>query len=211
MSICYAIKKRNDFIVRYSDRVPKFLLSRDIYLNRLPIDTSDIVFIGDSQTQFFSLTEEFNNIHIKNRGIIGDSSIGLLYRLSYITKSKPKKIFIQIGLNDVLHGTNPQIIADNILKIINRIKNDSPLTKIYIQNILPSSIKIGNRPIIQEIRQINASIYRFTQQTNVTYIDLFSQFEINDKLNEKFNSGDDMHLNSEGYKKWVEIVKPYVL
>jgi lysophospholipase L1-like esterase len=209
--LCYALKKRNDFLIEYTNTAPRYLLGRNIYLARLPIDSTDIVFVGDSETQFFLLNEEFNNCHLKNRGIMGDTSDGLLFRLSSVTDGKPQKIFIQIGINDLLRGISPTTIAINLKKIIDRIKRDSPRTKIYVQSIFPSNAIVNSRSITPQIKQTNEVIYKTTQTSNVKYIDLFSVFSIDDQLNKKYDAGDGQHLSGEGYKEWVDIIKSDVL
>lgn len=48
-------------------------------------------------------------------------------------------------------------------------------------------------------------------QENLTYIDLYSHFvdEETGKMNVEYTN-DGVHLLGKGYKKWVEIIKPYV-
>ncbi|RZA01175.1 MAG: hypothetical protein EOP47_11655, partial [Sphingobacteriaceae bacterium] len=56
----------------------------------LPINSNDNVFIGDSQIYKYNLNEFFNKLNLKNRGIDGDTSPGLYYRLDDILKYNPK-------------------------------------------------------------------------------------------------------------------------
>src|SRR5688572_792456 len=79
--------------------VPYFLNRQQVF-RLLPNDSDEIIFAGNSHAHNFEVAELFKLPNIKNRGINGDNSLGLLERLDEITESKPKKIFIEIGIND---------------------------------------------------------------------------------------------------------------
>jgi len=89
-----------------------YLLDRQNVYKLFPVTSNDIVLAGDSHTQFYDSQEYLKGYKIVNRGIMGDNSAGLLNRLDEITKGHPKKLFIQIGLNDIRH----KISQDSILK-----------------------------------------------------------------------------------------------
>lgn len=59
----------------------------------LPKSKSDIIFLGDSITDECEWAELLKNPQIKNRGISGDTTMGILHRLEDVVKSQPKKIF----------------------------------------------------------------------------------------------------------------------
>ena len=62
----------------------------------LPIDSDDIVILGNSLTDNGRWEEMFNNPNIKNRGIIGDNVQGVSDRVDFVTKGHPRKIFLLI-------------------------------------------------------------------------------------------------------------------
>ena len=105
-----------------------------------PLQFGDIVFIGNSITeQGGDWGQRFNNPKVKNRGISGDVSAGVINRLAEICYYKPEKVFIKIGINDLFHNElTPEYIANNIKLIVDKIHLESPETKIYVQTILPS-------------------------------------------------------------------------
>lgn len=67
----------------------------------LPTSKKDIIFLGNSITNGGEWAELIGNPHVKNRGISGDRTDGILDRLHVITKGKPAKIFLLIGINDL--------------------------------------------------------------------------------------------------------------
>src|SRR5690606_19998654 len=69
------------------------------------IHEGDVVFIGNSITFWADWPVLLNDCDVKNRGIPGDNSFGLKERLYEITRAKPAKIFIMIGINDLGKNT----------------------------------------------------------------------------------------------------------
>ena len=91
----------------------------------LPDRPGEIVFLGNSITDGAEWTELFDNPNVINRGISGDITAGVLYRLDEVTRSKPEKIFLMIGVNDLARGVSPDSVVKNIRTIIGRIRKDS--------------------------------------------------------------------------------------
>lgn len=81
-----------------------FYYQRATLFETLPTSKSDIIFLGNSITNGGEWAELLGNPHAKNRGISGDTTQGVLDRLSTITKGKPSKIFLLIGTNDLSRG-----------------------------------------------------------------------------------------------------------
>ncbi|MBQ3447361.1 MAG: hypothetical protein IJG37_06945, partial [Synergistaceae bacterium] len=65
--------------------------------------TGGIVFLGDSITDFLDFDEFLPSHHVINRGIAGDTTHGVLYRLGEVISLRPRKLFILIGTNDIPH------------------------------------------------------------------------------------------------------------
>ena len=191
-----------------------FYLQRASLFSKLAITPKDIVFIGNSITNGAEWNELFPRKRVKNRGISGDTSEGVYDRLDPVVKGKPAKIFILIGINDISRGIQADTIAQNMKRIVEKIQNESPKTKIYIQSILPVNPDFGMfkghmKP--QLIKEINQSYQNIAQKYKVNYIDLYSHFleEGTDKMDKKYTN-DGLHLLGEGYLLWREIVKPYL-
>ena len=66
------------------------------HFETLPKTKNDIVFLGNSISDGAEWSELFADNHIKNRGISGDFTIGVLNRLDEISIRKPKKVFLLI-------------------------------------------------------------------------------------------------------------------
>ena len=105
----------------------------------LPDAKGEIIFLGNSITDIGEWAEIWQNKKVRNRGISGDNTFGVLARLDEVTSAKPHKIFIMIGINDIAKETPDSVIIANYKKIISRIQTESPKTTIVVQNILPTN------------------------------------------------------------------------
>lgn len=115
-----------------------------------PLEIGDIVFIGNSITELGKdWGKRFKSTKIKNRGISGDLTLGVLARLDEICYFKAKAVFLLIGINDIFKNKTPGYVVGNICKIVNYIHQNSPLTDIYVQTILPISKEIRKATIVE--------------------------------------------------------------
>lgn len=189
-----------------------FYYQRTSLFQHLPSDTTDIVFLGNSITNGGEWVELFNNAKIKNRGISGDICEGVY---DPITKGKPDKIFLMIGVNDMARGTSIDSIAHATKKIIYKIQQESPKTVVFLQSVLPMNPDFGmfegHTKRTSEVKSLNKQLSVVAEETNITYIDLYSYFILpqTEKMNPEYTN-DGLHLTGKGYLKWAEIVKPYV-
>ena len=192
-----------------------FYYQRATLFEELPITSKDIIFLGNSITNGAEWSELFNNRHVKNRGISGDICMGVYDRLEAILKGRPAKIFLLIGINDVARGTSADTIVARIGKIVEKVKQDSPKTKMYLQSVLPVTDYYkkfdGHTSRWQVVKQINDGLVKLAEKESATYVDLYSHFvdEATGKMNISYTN-DGLHLLGKGYLKWVEIVQPYI-
>jgi len=175
--------------------------------NSFPIKESDIVLLGDSKTEGFPTQELFNNLHIKNRGIAGNKTTDVLSRLHNIVIGKPKKIFLEIGLNDLSENNKAETVFFNFSKICDQIRKESPNTIIYVQSVLPTTFE--NKGLNPKINSYNKLLTEYCSDNGIQYIDLNSHFLLNKELNPKYTI-DGTHLNIKGYFLWKSLINPYL-
>jgi lysophospholipase L1-like esterase len=172
----------------------------------------EIVFIGNSLTeQGGDWSVKFGIRGVRNRGIAGDVTDGVLMRLEEIVYYKPRAVFLLIGVNDIFNlqggGGIPSAdyIANNILIIARKIQSGSPSTRMYVQTILPSTAELKlNTQLVNDLITRNGSdgIY--------TTIDLHSAFLNDQGLMRAELTTDGLHLNDKGYKIWTNFIDSYV-
>ncbi len=171
----------------------------------LPIASGDVVFLGDSITRGGSWHEMFPNSAVKNRGIGGDTSSGVLARLDQVIVGKPSQVFLLIGTNDLMIGESDDGIIRNILTIIDRLHRGSPSTQIFVHSILPRSAGYRER-----IEALNAKL-PVALGDKAKWIDLYPlMLDEDGSIADKY-SNDELHLQGEGYTLWANTIRPLVI
>jgi lysophospholipase L1-like esterase len=176
-----------------------------------PNSSNDIIFLGNSITAGIDWMELLGRTDVRNRGISGDISFGVLQRLNEVTEGKPAKIFILIGINDISRNIPDNFIVSNYQKIIQRIKKESPLSKMYFQTLLPVNNEFtqfkNHYNKDEHILHVNEELKKLAAKEKITLIDLYPHFLNSDKKLEKQYTIDGLHLNAKGYKVWADILK----
>lgn len=175
-----------------------------------PNSEKDIVFLGNSITAGTDWNELLGDMSIKNRGISGDITFGILERLDEVIEGKPAKVFILIGINDISRNVPNEVILSNYTKIVQRIKSGSPATKIYCQTLLPVNNtfnKFKNHYNKDEhILWVNKQLKVLAQKEKVNLIDLYPAFLDSDKRLIKEFTHDGLHLTAAGYQRWADLL-----
>ena len=175
------------------------------------MDTSKVVFLGNSITEGFELEKFFSESKPVNRGISGDHIDGLLARFDdSVLKLKPSKLFVMIGINDIGVGDSDSLIQSNYQKLLRLILKSLPNTRVYIQSILPTTAIWANCPV-KKIQRTNKFVQEFSTRFGFTWIDLYSKFATKDGYLIDDYTIDGLHLNSKGYVNWSTILKKHGL
>lgn len=177
----------------------------------LPNTKGEIIFLGDSITDRCEWAELFFNPFIKNRGLSGDKTDGVLDRLTEVTESKPDKIFIMIGVNDLRHDVSIEEITKNYQCILIKMKSDSPQSKIYVQSLLPINELMGEpKTTNKKISNLNTKIKILSDQFDIPFLNIFaSLIDDEGQLNKKYTE-DGLHINGKGYLAWKSVIENYV-
>ena len=172
-------------------------------------DQGAVVFLGDSITEIWkSLPQDFPDIKVANRGISGDTTRGVLYRLDPdVLSLQPRAIVLLIGTNDIGAGADPADISYNIKTILKRIRKKYPNMPVIVCEVMPSSEK-QHRPAAT-IEKLNALIKKDVKhKANVYLCDTWSIYAQPDGDCSKAEFPDLLHPNAVGYAKWTAALKP---
>ena len=99
-----------------------------------------------------------------------------------------------------MNGLTTSQLMITYQKIIEKISKKSPKTQIYVLSIFPTSWYISNTqtPLHQSVLIVNEELSKLK---NVKFINLYDKLADDlGALNIKYDSGDRLHLNYEGYK-----------
>ncbi len=185
--------------------------SREKLYNELNAVKYDVVFFGNSITERGPWQELVGRKYkIGNRGIGGDNTFGMKARIKGAISSKPKKIFLMMGINDVGRGLSTAWSLKNYEKIIQTIQRESPATKIFVQSTLPLNEAVLKYDYLfgkeQKIKDLNSGIMELARRYGVIYIDVKSVLADDYVLKKEFTM-DGIHVNTEAYIKWVNYLK----
>ena len=171
-----------------------------------PLVPDDIVFLGDSITEGGPWEELFPDLPVRNRGVGGDTSEGVLKRLEQVTRAQPDKVFLMIGTNDLFRGDSEDEIVAHIIEILEHLKQETPDTEVYLQSVLPRAPSYR-----AAVEALNARLSEVALEHGSAWVDLYPAFldpetgGIRAEL-----SNDELHLLGPGYALWKEQIDAQV-
>ncbi len=183
---------------------------RQAFAQSVRRDRGAVVFLGDSITHGWGddLGGNFPTLKVANRGIGGDTSRGVLFRLREdVLVLRPRAVVLLIGTNDIEQGAAPETIAANIRLILAAFHRQDPAMPVVLCGVFPSSAA-QKRPA-DRIRSLNELLRTAaTGQPQVTWLDLWTSFANpgGDAKPEEFP--DLLHPNAAGYAKWAAALRP---
>lgn len=162
------------------------------------------VLVGDSISQWFPVEHLSNQRFWLNQGISGDTTAGVLRRLSAFQQARPDTIHVMVGINDVKTGVPDEQILSNLQQIMHQLRQSHPNATIYIHSILPT-----RRPDLpsDRILALNQAIESLTIQEEVHYLDLLTYFSDGSGHLRPELTTDGLHLNSQGYSVWDRVMR----
>jgi lysophospholipase L1-like esterase len=172
-----------------------------------------IVLLGNSITEFGDWRQLFGDSGAVNRGIAGDNTFGMLQRLGDVIARRPRKLFVEAGINDIGQGVPVGMIAGNIASIVQYVRAKSPGTKVYVVSVLPTNDRakheypeIGGKNDV--VRELDGRLRGQAGSYGYVYIDLASQVtDGSGNLDERYAKEDGLHLNEAGYGVFVRLMK----
>ncbi|WP_242921187.1 family 20 glycosylhydrolase [Pontibacter liquoris] len=189
---------------------PTYYHQRASHFESLPHTPGDILFVGNSITDGAEWGELFKDPRVKNRGISGDVSAGVMNRIEEVAARKPAKVFLLIGTNDLARQVPPDSLLRNIVWIADYLRQQTPATQLYVQSILPVNDVFGKfGGHVQNgarIRQVNEQLHAQAAAHGYTYLDLHTPFsDAAGKLDARYTN-DGVHLKGAGYMLWKHLV-----
>ncbi|WP_189016576.1 GDSL-type esterase/lipase family protein [Paenarthrobacter histidinolovorans] len=166
-----------------------------------------IVFLGDSISEGGLWEEWFPTVEVLNRGIGGETSAQVLDRLDTAI-NEPRAVFLLIGTNDLTRGLTIDVIERNVRSILQCIRQRSPECTVFVQSVMPRTA--ARKEELQELNQRLLELCR-AATPSTRFIDLWPVLATSEgTLNPHF-SEDNLHLNGDGYRAWVDLIRPLVL
>jgi len=170
-------------------------------------DMGSVVFFGDSITELWNTAAAFPNLKTANRGIAGDTTRGMLYRLQEdVTDLHPRLIVLLCGVNDLAmpqFGGTPDAIAANVKSMLTAIRSKLPQTPVIVCEIMPSRFA--------QISAANAAVDLVLPAfPNAHRLKYYSLFLNPDGTQNKSLFKDGLHPNAAGYAVWQTALEPEI-
>lgn len=185
-------------------------------LNEDYVDDS-IVFLGDSLTDFFPLQDFFPKETIYNRGIAGDTTKNVLHRIDNVIELKPRKVFVQIGTNDLGKRVKVTKIIENIMKIYEILEERVEGVEIIAISLYPvSHHKMWLSPFISGVRsnkkimEVNRLLQELCKDKGIKYIDVHQKLIDHKGRLKKEYTLEGLHISGLGYQVIANELKPYI-
>lgn len=186
---------------------------RVAYFRKMPHVKNEVIFLGNSITERGEWQEILAGYRYRvvNRGVGGDNSFGILARMDEVLMAKPKAIFLMDGINDLFRGLPYEVSIHNYRRIIRKIKQESPKTKIYIESALPINESMTTAAYTKgrnaRVPVLNEQIKQLAKEENITYINIVPLFEDGQGNLRKEISPDGVHLKASAYIDWVKYLQ----
>lgn len=203
----YQVIKNIDFkILNTTDtRRPYYYHKKSLFEQYKNLNV-DVVFVGDSLTDFADWQELLPGISLVNRGIAGDTSSGVIERMDSILSTNAKCAFIMLGINDIAQQVGADITFDNYKQIVEVLTTDN--TKVFIQSTLYAGKAKDH--LNGKVKALNKKLEMFSNENAlVTYIDINDRVSPRGYLDVAY-SQDAIHLNGKGYLVWKSVISKYL-
>lgn len=167
----------------------------------LPRTTGGVAFVGDSITDAGRWAEAWPGLTVRNFGISGDTSRGVLARAQQVIDVQPERIFLLIGTNDIgNYEREPEEVASHVAQLLDLWKAALPTTTIFVQAVLPRQPEFNDRVV-----DLNARLRGVAASKGVRFIDIYTPFLSGDRLDPAVTM-DDLHLTGQGYSRWRAMI-----
>ncbi len=167
----------------------------------------DVVMIGDSITHQGHWEEFFPDNKIANRGVGGDRTDDVLRRIDNIIKLKPNKVFLMIGINDLLWGRCVEDALHDYFKIISILSKNK--INIFIQSTIECSKAVCGEKL-DRVRLLNKRLQSYSVDNNLKFINLNAIMTDRESGLLGEYTTDGIHLTGLGYVVWRHNLEKYI-
>jgi lysophospholipase L1-like esterase len=169
-------------------------------------DAQRVVFMGDSITDGWRLTQYFPNKPYVNRGISGQTTPQMLARMfEDVINLRPAALIILAGTNDIARNTGPETIEmiEENLEAMNELAQFHGI-KVILCAVTPVS-DYGPRKMTVErppsdILRLNAWMREYAAKNHAIYADYFAALVDDKGMLKEGISRDGLHPNDKGYE-----------
>ena len=176
----------------------------------------NIVFLGDSITDFYPIDSIYMDLPIVKSGISGYTTNDILERMdSMVYQYNPTSVFLLIGTNDIMFDeSNEESAIENIEKIISNIKENRKKAKIYLESIYPVNKEVNSKMVRnrdnETIKDMNSKLKNYCEENDIVYINMHDELTDEEGNFDAKYTNDGLHPNDLGYAKISQMRLTYI-
>ena len=114
-----------------------------------------------------------------------------------------------IGTNNSIAGNTAQEIADSVLAVVQKLRENVPESKILLLAIFPSGERPGNPQRVRAMAA-NTILQKVADGRMIRYLDIGDRFMNRDGTISEEIMPDFLHMSPRGYGLWAEALEPVV-
>ncbi len=190
---------------------------------RNPLAVKRVLIIGDStgagtgaddpaDSVAGRIAREFPSVEIINMSINGAKASEVFQQLESLDDNGFDLVLLQVGGNDILKGTDPDMLKNTVAEIIRLAGRFAP------EIIFMSTGNVGSAPAFfppmswiytERTRTVRSVFMLVSREKGIEYVDLFREKSEDPFLADpqKYFAADMIHPGSEGYALWYEELK----
>ena len=167
------------------------------------------LFVGSSSIRFWkTLAADMAPLPALNRGFGGSTIADVDYYFDQVvTPYHPRAIVFYAGENDINAGEAPSIVTGNFARFMDlktKALGDAP---VYFISLKPSKLRWLQR---DKQAQVNAQIQALAEKRHdLHYVDVVPAM-LTGGVPKDIYVADGLHMTSDGYKLWTEVIRPVV-
>lgn len=185
----------------------------------------DALFMGDSLADGFKVYTRTGSLSLKDStavyltqksttprtflqpGVMVDAGAGPVDVWAVIRQRQPKKMYITLGTN-ALMSMDTETFIDSYYQLIDKIRQTSPETIIYVTTVTPVTAWKGQeepRMSFDRIYSYNQRIAKMCIEKDLALINLYDVLKSSSGyLREEIAAADGYHLTPTGYQQWLD-------
>ena len=191
-----------------------------------PVDISyfnDAIFLGDSLADGFRVynsglaLKDSTAVYLTQKstsprtflqpGVMINAGEGPVKVWDVISGKQPGKMYITLGIN-ALMGMSPEDLVESYGQLIDKIRQETPHTTIYVTTITPTTQgKAWSEPRLSfdRIYQTNLLLAAMCRDKDLAFIHLYEVLKNSaGYLREDIAARDGYHLSPQGYREWLD-------
>lgn len=212
--------------INFEEETPEINMIQVPYNDHVDISYfNDVIFLGDSLADGFKVYTRTGNLPLGETdavyltqksttprtflqpGVHIDAGDGLVDVWAVIEQKQPGKMYITLGTN-ALMSMSPEDFIDSYQQLIDKIRQVTPDTIIYVTTITPTTYQKAvsePRMSFDRIYQTNLLIAKMCRDNGLALINLYEVLKNESGyLREEIAAKDGYHLTPTGYQEWLD-------